>query len=445
MSALVCCATDLAACCACKVVSSCCGFARRSVGTRISYAVLFVLVTIVAWILNSHWAEEKLQSSAASYLKFNCSDLNCYGDVSVYRVFLGVTLFHAFFAIILFGVKNSRDPRAVFQNGLWPFKLLVYIGAILGCFFIPSSDIVPFQWVSLVGGILFILVQVVLLVDLSHHCAEVWIGKYQDTQARIWTILLVGTTFILYSVAIVLTVLIYVYFLPGASECRLNTFYNTFNMLLCIVISLTAISGRVQEKNPKSGLLQASAVSAYSTYLVWSAISSEPQDDYPCNTLTSVDSTQTVSIILGVIFAFVSIPFSAIRTANGSSSSSSSSATYSPSSTALTSSRSAGGATLPTTTKGSSNNSDEDDELDDEKEETSYNYFYFHVSFALAAMYMAEVLTGWNTLSTTSTDSYVVGQSLASVWAKVGTSWACILIYFWSLIAPIVLKNRDFS
>jgi serine incorporator 1/3 len=33
----------------------------------------------------------------------------------------------------------------------------------------------------------------------------------------------------------------------------------------------------------------------------------------------------------------------------------------------------------------------------------------------------------------------------ASVWVKIISSWLCIGLYLWSLVAPILLPDRDFS
>lgn len=32
-----------------------------------------------------------------------------------------------------------------------------------------------------------------------------------------------------------------------------------------------------------------------------------------------------------------------------------------------------------------------------------------------------------------------------AVWVKIGASWAGLLLYLWTLVAPLLLPNRDFS
>ena len=56
----------------------------------------------------------------------------------------------------------------------------------------------------------------------------------------------------------------------------MNKFFISFNFILCIVLSVVAILPKVQEYQPRSGLLQSSVVSLYTIYLTWSAMSNQP-------------------------------------------------------------------------------------------------------------------------------------------------------------------------
>lgn len=81
-------------------------------------------------------------------------------------------------AAIMIGAKSSRDARAGIQNGFWGIKYMIVIAIAIGAFFIPNDSFATlWMWVGLIGGIVFILVQLVLLVDFAHSWAETWVGK----------------------------------------------------------------------------------------------------------------------------------------------------------------------------------------------------------------------------------------------------------------------------
>jgi hypothetical protein len=63
--------------------------------------------------------------------------------------------------------------------------------------------------------------------------------------------------------------------------------------------------------------------------------------------------------------------------------------------------------------------------------------------FALASMYMGMLFTNWQVSS--SGARWEMGAGWASTWVVMGSKWFCELLYLWTVIAPAVLKNRDFS
>ena len=59
---------------------------------------------------------------------------------------------------------------------------------------------------------------------------------------------------------------------PG---CTRHIAFLTVNLILIIVISILSILPPIQNKNPKSGLLQPALLGMYITYLTWSAITND--------------------------------------------------------------------------------------------------------------------------------------------------------------------------
>jgi len=195
-------------------------------------------------------------------------------------------------------------------------------------------------------------------------------------------------------------------------------------------ITFLSVHPKIQEKNPKSGLLQSAIVTIYSTYLVYSAIISEP-DDMHCTTISlDPDSPTTViMLIIGVFFTFVAVIYAALSTSSSSQT---------------------------TERTGLIKEEKEDKDKDDKDLESStgqgisednpvaYNYSFFHVSLALAIMYLCMVITNW-TLVNEGTNTFNVVPSVSPAWVKISSSWLTLILYIWTLIAPLILKNRSFN
>jgi hypothetical protein len=67
-----------------------------------------------------------------------------------------------------------NDFRAGIQNGFWGFKYLLIIGGMIGAFWIPDGAFGEvWMYFGMIGGFLFILIQLVLIIDFAHSWAEV--------------------------------------------------------------------------------------------------------------------------------------------------------------------------------------------------------------------------------------------------------------------------------
>merc|ERR1719495_2753195 len=212
-------------------------------------------------------------------LQFDCTA--AVGYQAVYRMCLIVTLFFTLMSVIMIGVKSSADPRAGIQNGFWGIKYLIVIGGMIASFWIPDGSFgTVWMYFGLVGGFLFILIQLVLIIDFAHSWAEVWYGNYQENESRGWLGALLTCTIFMYVGAISAMVLLFVYYTgEHAGQCKLHEFFVSFNLILCVILSVVSILPKVQEHMPQSGLLQSAIISLYIMYLTWSAVNNSPRKD----------------------------------------------------------------------------------------------------------------------------------------------------------------------
>lgn len=193
----------------------------NSMATRIAYAFILLINSTVSWIMLTPWALKKLQHMTMDYMEIRCDWKECHGWVAVHRINFALGLFHLILALLLLGVRSSKDSRAALQNGFWGPKIVVWIGFVVMSFFIPESFYFVYgPYIALFCAMLFLLLGLILLVDLAHSWAEVCLQKIEDSDSQVWRGLLIGSTVGMYVASVVMTILMYVFF--ASSGCAMN-------------------------------------------------------------------------------------------------------------------------------------------------------------------------------------------------------------------------------
>ena len=325
--------------------------------------------------------------------------------------------------LLVYGIENTDNPRSMIQNGMWPLKFLLFCGSITGMFFVQPSAFYNYWIVALVFNAIFIVLQCLMLFDFARSTSEAWVANYEESDGIAWQVVLVTSTLVSIAAFISVTAILYVYLSSG---CPLNTFFITFNLILCVIQIALSIHPKILDANRKGGLLPACFLSVYNVYLVAIATSNNPAQ---CGVLSSLsaqtasDSQSSVNTALqisGIVFAVLAIAYSAFS----------------------------GGSTdiiVPDTRN--SNRDNETPDLDDEAEQVAYNYSFFHFIFCLASFYFASVFTNWNSITSASTsgDSLVaINKGYGAVWVPIVSSWVNVALYVWSLVAPLVFPDREF-
>jgi hypothetical protein len=109
-------------------------------------------------------------------------------------------------------VRNSRDPRAYLQNGLWFVKTIILVGLLVGAFYIPSGAFEEvFMYFGIIGGFMFILMQLILLIDFVHSWNESWVEKVENGDREFYYGLIFFTIFF-FCLALTIAVLGYIYY-----------------------------------------------------------------------------------------------------------------------------------------------------------------------------------------------------------------------------------------
>ncbi|KAG6666713.1 probable serine incorporator [Carya illinoinensis] len=411
-------ASCLASCCAacacdaCRTVVS--GISRRS--ARIAYCGLFALSLIVSWILREVAAPLMEKLPWINHFH-KTPDREWFETDAVLRVSLGNFLFFTILAILMIGVKNQKDPRDSVHHGGWMMKVISWFLLVIFMFFLPNEIISFYESISKFGAGLFLLVQVVLLLDFVHGWNDKWVG-YEE---QFWYIVLFSVSLVCYVATFVFSGLLFHWFTQAGQDCGLNTFFIVITLIFVFVFAIVALHPAIS-----GSILPASVISLYCVYLCYTGLASEPRE-YECNGLHKHSkSISTGTLTFGLLTTVLSVVYSAVRAG---------------SSTTLLSQPSspragAGKPLLPLDSK-----PDEQEEKERAKPVT-YSYSFFHIIFSLASMYSAMLLTGWST--SVGESGKLVDVGWPSVWVRIVTGWATAALYIWSLVAPIMFPEREF-
>ncbi|PAV16116.1 TMS membrane tumor differentially [Pyrrhoderma noxium] len=381
---------------------------NSSTATRIGFAFIFLFNSMLAWAMRSRFAINLIEKWSYDYIKMDCEDGKCYGVLAVHRICFALSLFHVLLGASLIGVKDTRDKRSAIQNGWWGPKVLLWLVLIAISFFIPNGFFMVWgNYISLMGATLFILLGLVLLVDFAHSWSETCLENWENSfNSNLWQWILIGSTAGIESEIgsrskqhsrRILYVPHYVRIVLGAAFTFIAIAYST---------SRAATQSRALVGKNKKG----------------SGAVSLPIDDGSLGDhgLVTAQPGRTESPRYQALLAAVeagAIPASALN-------------------------------------EGDDDDLDDDDEIvgddrDDEKSGTRYNYAWFHCIFAIGAMYVAMLLTDWNVVKASPIDGpsnpdedVYIGRSEVAMWMRVVSSWVCMLLYIWSLIAPVLLPDR---
>eukprot|EP00339_Tiarina_fusa_P020188 CAMPEP_0117034062 /NCGR_PEP_ID=MMETSP0472-20121206/24285_1 /TAXON_ID=693140 ORGANISM="Tiarina fusus, Strain LIS" /NCGR_SAMPLE_ID=MMETSP0472 /ASSEMBLY_ACC=CAM_ASM_000603 /LENGTH=198 /DNA_ID=CAMNT_0004743141 /DNA_START=699 /DNA_END=1295 /DNA_ORIENTATION=- len=198
---------------------------------------------------------------------------------------------------------------------------------------------------------------------------------------------------------------------------------------MCLFLSVISIHPRVQDFNPRAGLLQAAIFTVYCTYYTYSAILSEPT----CGNLnfswsrSGATTSDWLSLVFGALFTVISVVYASVRAGT----------------TEFSIEKDAAEDSL--LTEEEQKDEDIDAELvDDEAAGTVYNYSMFHLAFALGAMYVGMLLTNWSVI-TGASDTPETDSGWVSVSVKLASCVFAGCLYTWTVFAPAIMKNRTWD
>lgn len=462
LSSAVCCAcTGLSF--ACSFMGCCCTVATTAAGgissTTAKYFYLFLLAacTVLGFVLRFYADDWSLD--LAGFYEVGCSnstdavDLNpdgetelyayCKGDSAVYRLATAMAVF--FLLHVAVSVCTTGWHR-----GFWAWKLILLGGAIAGFMFLPQEDFdeEAFLWTARAVSVVFLLVQLLLVIGFAYDWNDKWVanaggaeGKV-DNSERCWLGLILACSAGLYVASGAGIVVLYAEY-----ECSTARWVTTITLVAVAAITVLTLF-RSRFCDTEGAILPAAVVSCYITFLAWSALESNPDED--CKPISLQDDGAGGSISVGVLIAAVSLAWMANQ-----SDASALSLLRGGEGVPVSAAKSASGDSGPDLVYEVGEGRSAQDMRDEQEGgggrrrgssagatgDERVSVAVFHLIMIVTTLYMAMVLTNWGATETVTSDADAKGQ----MWARIATQWLVIALFLWTIVAPAVLSNRDFS
>ncbi|KAK9867400.1 hypothetical protein WJX84_004681 [Apatococcus fuscideae] len=371
------------------------------------YFILFSVTALATWMLRdySYEALSKISVLRSCLGDGVSGDGTCVGKGAVLRISFGNVMFFALNLLLTLGMRKKDSWRRPLHTGLWPLKIVVWAALIGVTFAFPNHAVYIYGQVARVLSGFFLVLQVLIMIDFI-YLINIWLLERDHCLPG----LVIGTL-ITFIGSLGVTGVLYYFYAPSI-HCHLNIFFITITLILGIGYSILSVTP-IRVAN--AGLLTSGCVFGYCVYLTWSALTSETVD----RACVHNGGTGSRGIkIVGFVLAILSIL----------------AATFTSATTTIFETKSAADPEAAATLG---------EGEDDNKDSTGERADLFHFVFLLGSAYMAMLFTGWSLNNTPG--QFTIDYGWFSVWVKMASSWFSALLYVWTLVAPVILRNRNFS
>jgi serine incorporator 1/3 len=368
----------------------------------------------------------------------------CAGNAGVYRPTAVAFLF-----FLITAAATKMQPQL--NKEAWPAKYCLYLFSVAVTIFLNSSPFFTgiFLWTARLGATLFLVLQQVILIDIAYDWNEDWVER-ADQQDRLsygtgatWFRAIVATCAGFYIAALTGIGLLYHYF----CDCPENTWIVTLTLLGMIALTVIQLSGT------EGSLLTSSIISVYAVYLAYSMVSKNPNGE--CN--PQLGGSDAWGIAIGLTLTAVSLAWTAFSWT----------AEERLTMDSVQSARSVTGLNPMSMDNGRNldvpfldpNDSptaglvlESSDMISSGAGGTGAgsNVWKLNVVMALICCFVAMTLTGWGgivILEQQESEQRAANPTVGRMnMAMIGISqWIAILLYIWTLAAPRLFPDREFS
>ena len=424
---------------------------KRSVLLLVIALVLSLVFqySVAPWIVENDWTGYLAENWLDGCEKFDDgSELqdSCVGNNGVYRVGFAAVLF-----FVLAAIAVACKPT--FNREVWPAKYVMFLFLCGITIFITNEPLFSDVYLNIarIGAIVFIMLQQVIIIDMAYSWNDSWVERSNDAEAEeagagrkcLAAILVSAITMFLLAIAGL--VVLFTQFMG----CKSNDSFIIVTLVMIVLITAAQLSGE------DGNLLSSASVSLWAVFLCYTAVAKNPNDS--CNPQTG--EQDRVGIALGLVVTIISMCWTGWSwTAEEKLTSRSDlDEPQVPAGRASTSTETRKISGIVTNgTYGTSadqeegHNNEDNDDIDAEPSAAHNspkllsNSWKLNMMLASIICWMSMALTSWGEIVG---DGTAANPSVGRVgmWIVISSQWLVLTLYLWTLMAPRIFPNRDFS
>lgn len=365
-------------------------------GVRAVYGLFLVTGFILGILLQNDVVEWIVKWSINK--NGDCSSNECIGIQGAYRVSFALFLFFLVHYLISHSCNccMSAEQRVSFNRPkMILLRVVVLVVLLLVTFVVPNPFFTYYAWFALVVSCFYLIGQLILLL----HFAYQWNDNWRNREENKYTYGLLVCTLAMFVGGLTLLGYLFKWF-GNDSSC--STGQGILIVILLMGLVYTVLSVVVGH----GSLLPSAVVFLYTVWLAYSGLSSGIEVGI-CNTIASTSTTQ---MVIGAVFSALSLGIAATNAGQS---------------------------------RDAFSTSDSDLSLT-EADVSAKSFQFFHLMMMMGACYLAMLLTSWAITGSTGVGS-ASDSGTASMWVKLGSDLLCIALYLWTLVAPKMCPDRDFS
>ena len=364
----------------------------------------------------------------------------CAGNAGVYRATFSALVFFLL-ATLAVCCKRSANREA------WPAKYTLFLFLAAGMCFVPNEPLFTSVYLNIarVGAVVFILFDQIVMVDIAYNWNDGWVERSNKAEAeesgsgKKWLIAIVVSAAFMFITSIVGWGLLFHYF----GGCSTNTAFISLTMILCIAVTVAQLTGT------EGSLLASSLITAYATMLCYNAVSKNPNEE--CNPFLKTNDALSITIGIGLTIVCLGyIGWSAtadttLGTDDDDDDDDGDNETGAAGQSSSTGERKVVGVVANYDTMGDKASKDDEESLDKQQVPNTFsNNWKLNIALATVTCWVSMALTGFGSIQA---NGDVANPQIGEVnmWVIIGSQWVALLLYFWTLVAPRLFPDRDFS